>query len=281
MKFVKMHGIGNDFVMVDARGEQKPWADLAVKMCDRHMGIGADGLILVLPSEGADLRMRMFNPDGSEAEMCGNGIRCFAKFALESGIAPRGGEQLAVETLAGLRVVQPRWQDGQVQAVRVGMGVPVFRPADIPVAVAGVEEVRGHALTVDGVNLSLSCASMGNPHAVHFLNEPVENFPLERIGPQVEHHPLFPARVNFEIVNVLDRGRLNVRVWERGAGITLACGTGACAVAAIAMHQGLVDSPVEVRLPGGALRIEWDGRPDSELFMTGPVARVYAGEWEE
>ncbi|MCX6023579.1 MAG: diaminopimelate epimerase, partial [Chloroflexi bacterium] len=228
MQFVKMHGIGNDFVMVDARGEEQPWAELAVQMCDRHMGIGADGLILLLPSDGADLLMRMFNPDGSESEMCGNGIRCFAKYALEEGIAAAGASDLTVETLAGLRSIRPVLSNGKVDAVRVGMGAPRFRAAEIPVAVEGDDEVRGLPLTVDGVDLAVSCASMGNPHAVHFLSEPVAGFPLDRIGPQVEHHPLFPARINFEIVNVIDRGHLDVRVWERGAGLTLACGTGAC-----------------------------------------------------
>ncbi|MBI4496469.1 MAG: diaminopimelate epimerase [Chloroflexi bacterium] len=280
MQFVKMHGAGNDFVMVDARGLQRPWPELAVQVCDRHFGVGADGLILVLPAEGADFRMRIFNPDGSEAEMCGNGIRCFAKFVVEDRLLSQAQETLRVETLAGVLSVRPAWVQGRIAAVQVSMGQPRFQPEDLPVALpSSPAYVWDHPLAVDGHALKLSFASMGNPHAVHFLETPVADFPLERIGPQVETHPLFPRRVNFEIARVVDRGHMDVRVWERGAGLTLACGTGACAVAAIAIARGLVDTPVEVRLPGGVLTIAWDGQ--GEVFMTGPVAEIFRGVWHE
>ncbi len=287
MKFVKMHGAGNDFVMVDARGlPDRDWARVAEAVCDRHFGVGADGLILLLPSEQADLRMRMWNPDGSESEMCGNGIRCFTKLALDEGIVGRGREEFTAETGAGVLTLRPVWQGPAVGAVQVNMGEPIFEPERVPVAAAaattppdasGLRWVRGHALEVGGLELTLACVSMGNPHAVFFTHEAPDRFPLESIGPLVEHHPFFPKRVNFHVAQVLDRARIRMRHWERGAGMTLACGTGACATAGAARQVGPTSDRVEGEVPGGVLTIDWPG--SGPVLMTGPATAVYAGEW--
>ena len=279
MRFVKMHGTGNDFVLLEAQGDERDWPRLAQAMCDRHFGVGADGLILVLPSARADVRMRMFNPDGSEAEMCGNGLRCVAKYAVEGGLArPRDG-RIDVETLAGVLAAQTSGDGRTVERVRVSMGVPRFAPAEIPVLVDVEPPIVGLPLEVAGRALRLTCLSLGNPHAVHFLDGPVAAFPLEEIGPLVERHPLFPQRVNFEVAQVLANDRIEARVWERGAGATLACGSGASAVMVAARVQGLVGSTVDITLPGGTLAIEWDGR--GEVYLAGPAERVFAGEWEK
>ena len=279
MKFVKMHGTGNDFVLLETRGEEHDWPRLAQAMCDRHFGVGADGLILVLPSARADVRMRMFNPDGSEAEMCGNGLRCVVKYAVEGGLArPRAG-RIDVETLAGVLAAQTFGDGRTVERVRVSMGAPRFAPADIPVLMEADPPIVGLPLEVAGHTLRLTCLSMGNPHAVHFLDSPVAVFPLEEVGPQVEHHPLFPQRVNFEVAQVLASDRMEARVWERGAGATLACGTGASAVMVAGHLHGLVGERVDITLPGGTLAIEWDGR--GEVYLSGPAERVFAGEWEK
>ena len=278
MKFVKMHGTGNDFVLVEAQADERDWLRLAQAMCDRHFGVGADGLILVLPSSRADVRMRMFNPDGSEAEMCGNGLRCIVKYAVEGGLAhPRDG-RIDVETPAGVLSAQT-FSDGRtVERVRVSMGVPRFAPAEIPVLVEAKRPIVDLPLEVAGHELRLTCVSMGNPHAVHFLDGPVAAFPLEEVGPLVEHHSLFPQRVNFEVAQVLAADRIEARVWERGAGPTLACGSGASATVVAARLQSRVGERVDITLPGGTLVIEWDG--GGEVYLTGPAERVFAGEWE-
>ena len=303
MRFAKMHGAGNDFVVIDARETDRDWGALARDVCDRHFGVGADGIILALPSHTADLRMRMFNPDGSEAEMCGNGIRCVAKFALERGIAAWPQDVLRIETLGGLITVSPIG-DG-FQRARVGMGAPRLRPEEVPVdpayrlAVVGARESMAHVprgaaaefrlpegelvfdwpVVVPGGTFNVTGVSMGNPHAVAFVDTPVEELDLHRFGPQVEHHPLFPQRVNFEVVNVVDRGHLNARVWERGAGETMACGSGACAIAVAARLHGYTDETVDINLPGGLLRLSWDGR--DQVYLEGPVAHVFEAEWSE
>ncbi|MBI4506577.1 MAG: diaminopimelate epimerase [Chloroflexi bacterium] len=276
MDFVKMHGLGNDFVVIDGRRYAADWPRLAVALCDRHFGVGADGFVLVLDSEKADFRKRIYKPDGSEAEMCGNGIRCFAKYVYDEGETRR--REVLVETGAGLLPIAIQ-TDGQgaVVGVTVGMGPPRLRPTEIPVALEGQRALDVPLRLDEGIEVRFSAVSMGNPHAVAFLDQPVESFPLERIGPQVEHHPLFPRRVNFEVCNVLDRRNLHVRVWERGAGLTLACGTGACATVVAARVHDLVDDEVAVRLPGGTLRIAWDGR--DEVRMTGPAVTVFRGAW--
>ena len=296
-----MHGAGNDFVVIDARETDRDWGALARDVCDRHFGVGADGIILALPSQTAHLRMRMFNPDGSEAEMCGNGIRCVAKFALERGIAAWPQDVLRIETLAGMITVSPIGEG--FQRARVGMGPPRLRPAEVPVdpayrlAVVGAREsvaqwprgagaefrlpegelVLDWPVVVPNGNFHVTGVSMGNPHAVAFVDTPVEDLALHEFGPQVEHHPLFPQRVNFEVVNVVDRGRLRARVWERGAGETMACGSGACAIAVAARLHGYTDETVDITLPGGTLRLTWDGQ--DQVYLEGPVAQVFEAEW--
>ena len=286
MRFVKMHGAGNDFAVIDARHQERDWPALAQRMCDRHFGVGGDGIILVEPSTRADLRMRIFNPDGSEAEMCGNGIRCFTRYVIEQGLAEKSAETdgLSIETLAGLQRVFPIFDNGIISRVKVNMGPPTLTPASVPVVLGpGYDDSQGpvldYPLEAEGHKLSLAFVSMGNPHAVALLDTPVDDFPLLSLGPDVEHHSMFPHRVNFEVVNVLDRGHLRVRVWERGAGATLACGSGACAAMVAARLQGRIEDRVDVELPGGVLTVAWD--PQGDVWMEGPVAEVFQGEWTE
>ena len=282
MDFTKMHGAGNDYVYVDARGLTHDWPSLAREVSDRHFGVGSDGLILMLDSEVADLKMRMFNADGSEGEMCGNGIRCFAKFAIEGGAVAASTPSLDVETLAGVRTVAPVYREGRVSAARVSMGMPGLKPAALPVILGPeAQQAEGPVINyphhVNGVSLSLTFVSMGNPHAVAFLEEPVGEFDLHRIGPRVEHDPMFPNRVNFEVVNASGDGSLAARVWERGSGETMACGTGACAIAVAACLQGLAPGRVDISLPGGTLSVDWDG--EGEVYLEGPAEQVFTGEW--
>ena len=281
MHFVKMHGTGNDFVLVEAQGEERDWPRLAMAICDRHFGVGADGLLLLLPSTKAAVRMRVLNPDGSEPEMCGNGIRCLAKHAVERGLVVPDDGRFDVETGAGVLTVRVFSEGGVVEKVRVGMGKPRLAPEDIPVLVnAQPPLVNIPVELVDGASrqvLPVTTLSMGNPHAVHFTQQPVAGFPLERIGPAMAFHPLFPNGVNFEVARVLDRRSIEARVWERAAGPTLACGTGASAMMVAARLQGLVDDAVNITLPGGTLALEWDG--EGEVFMTGPAVTVFEGEW--
>jgi diaminopimelate epimerase len=279
MRFEKWQGTGNDFVLLEAQGEEHDWPLLARAVCDRHFGVGADGILLLLPSDHADLRMRMFNPDGSEAEMCGNGLRCLVRRAVDGGLVRPQDGRLRVETGAGVLTVELLAEDGREGWVRVGMGRPRFAPAEIPVLTDTEPPVRNLSLAVDGQIVSVTCLSMGNPHAVHFHARAVATYPLERVGPMVETHPLFPQRVNFEVARVLNRELIEARVWERGAGATLACGSGASAVMVAARLHNLVEDRVEVRLPGGALLLEWDG--EGEVYLSGLAERVFAGEWPE
>lgn len=273
-----MHGLGNDYVYI-APTEERDWPEVARKVSDRHFGVGSDGLILALPSEVADLRMRMFNADGSEAEMCGNGIRCVVKFAIEEGLVPADKEQVTVETLDGIKTLQVFRENGVVVAARVDMGKPRFDPAELPANVEGPGPIIDLPVTVDGFELKLTLVSMGNPHAIHYVESGIEHFPLERIGPLVEHHPLVPKRTNFQVVQVVDRGHVKHRVWERGTGITLASGTSASAVAAASRLRGFTGDRIVDSLPGGDLVLEWDG--EGSVFMTGPATRVFDAEWYE
>ena len=278
MRFVKLHGAGNDYIYVDARERDMDWPDLARRVSDRHFGIGADGLILLRESESADARMQMFNADGSEGMMCGNGIRCFVRFGLDSFALDDARSSFDIETASGVLNVRPIREGGVMTRASVSMGEPELRPSRVPVAAPDdMERVLNYPLAVDGSDILISCVSMGNPHAVAFLDDPVDDYELTRIGPMVENHPFFPDRVNYEIVNVLSRDRMKVRVWERGSGITLACGTGACAAVVAARLNGLVDDDVTVELPGGDLRVSWPG--EGEVVMEGPVARVFEGHW--
>jgi diaminopimelate epimerase len=275
MKFVKMQATGNDFILIDARHLERDWSELARDMCQPHFGVGGDGLILLLSSKVADLRMRMFNPDGSEAEACGNGLRCLAKYAVESGLAP--AQELKVETMAGIRAVSAKVEKGVVSSVRVAMGRPKFAPADVP-ANLDITPIVDYAITVAGKRLKVDILSMGNPHAVLFSQQPVDSFPLAEIGPEVENHSIFPNRTNFEVANVVSRRQIRARVWERGAGETLSCGTGACAIAVAARLHGNVDDKVDIMLPGGALTVDWDGA--GEVYLSGAAEVVFEGEWK-
>lgn len=279
MRFAKLHGSGNDFLIIDARGVERDWSKLAAAICERHVGAGADGLLLVLPSTVAQLRMGLYNADGSEAEMSGNGIRCFVKYAVERGLAgPRSGA-IAIETPAGIITAQAAVEGGRVTSVRVGMGRPRLAPQEVPVAIEAEPPLLDVPVEIDGATLRVACVSMGNPHAVLFQDQPVEDYPLASIGPKVEHHPLFPARVNFEVARVLARDRIEARTWERGVGETLACGTGCCAIVVAARLRGLVDDRVELRERGGTLLLEWDG--EGEVYLSGPAVQVYEGEWPD
>lgn len=279
MKFKKMHGAGNDYVFVDARNQSRDWPELAVAVSDRHRGIGSDGLIILLRSERADVRMQMFNANGSEGEMCGNGIRCFVRFALEVNALNPSDRPVSVETGAGVMSVTPLWTNGEMTRASVRMGPPALGPTEIPLALDGQGPVIDHLLEVAGQQVPITGVSMGNPHAVTFIGDDVDDYPLHDIGPAVESHPLFPNKVNFEIVNVVSRDRLKIRVWERGSGLTQACGTGACAAVVAARLKGVVDDDVTVDLPGGSLNIHWTG--EGEVIMEGPVADVFEGEWPE
>lgn len=277
MKFTKMHGAGNDYVYIDGRTESHDWQAISPAISDRHLGIGSDGIIIALPSQSADLRMRMFNADGSEGEMCGNGIRCLVKFAMDRGIVPPDKPSVTVETLAGVLDVTPIRRSGSMVAARVDMGTPRLHPSDVPVDITDCDVVLNHPLTINDFHFAITCVSMGNPHAVAFIEQPVDDIPLTQIGPLVEHHPLFPNRVNFEIANIIDQTTIKTRVWERGSGITMACGTGACAVAVAARLNGFTSDRVTINLPGGDLAVEWAGQ--GAVTMEGPVAQVFHGEW--
>jgi len=276
MDFVKYHGLGNDFILVDNRSSSEPSLTPAeaVQWCDRHFGIGADGVIFALPGQnGTDYTMRIFNSDGSEPEMCGNGIRCFARFVADLEGKADNSASYRIHTLAG--VITPKLQpNGQVT---VDMGLPRLTPAEIPTQLApGAEKVVAQPLEVANQTWLVTCISMGNPHCITFV-EDVAAIPLESIGPLFEHHPTFPQRTNTEFIQVVRPDYLKMRVWERGAGITLACGTGACAAVVAGVLTGKSDRRATVELPGGCLEIEWSAT-DGRIYMTGPATRVFAGK---
>lgn len=275
MKFTKMQGAGNDYVYVDCTGTvpENP-SELAVRVSDRHFGIGADGLILIKPSQKADFFMEMYNADGSQGKMCGNGIRCVGKFVYDNGLTEK--ECITVETLAGIKTLELTVENKKVVCVRVDMGEPVLRPAAIPVA-AGGEDFISRPVLIGDKAWQLTCVSMGNPHAVTFV-EDTESLDLESVGPMFEHHSLFPDRVNAEFVQVLDRRNLKMRVWERGSGETWACGTGACASLVASVLCGRCESKATLHLRGGDLEIEWD-RESNRVYLTGPAVTVFTGEY--
>lgn len=275
IEFTKYQGLGNDFILIDNRHQSQPLItpEEAVQWCDRHWGIGADGVIFALPGENnADYTMRIFNSDGSEPEMCGNGIRCLAKFIadLESTQSPKTYQ---ISTLAG--IIKPRLNpDGQIT---VEMGQPRLLAGEIPTTLQpSQEKVINSPLEVGGKTWLVTCVSMGNPHCITFVDD-VDTIPLEIIGPQFEHHPVFPQRTNTEFIQVINSHYLKMRVWERGAGITLACGTGACASLVAGVLTGHCDRQVTVELPGGPLEIEWSNT-DQRIYMTGPAQRVFTGK---
>lgn len=277
MKFTKMQGIGNDYVYVNCLKEkiENP-SELAKKISDRHFGVGSDGLIMINPSDKADFEMEMYNADGSRGEMCGNGIRCVAKYVYDYELTDK--TSISIETLAGIKYLDLTVEDGKVVLVKVDMGKPIFSPEQIPV-VSQRETVVDEPIDIDGQEYRMTCVSMGNPHAVVFIDQDVSEFPLEEIGVKFENHERFPKRVNTEFVNIIDRHTAQMRVWERGSGETLACGTGACAVAVACVLNGLTEEEVTVKLLGGDLQIKWDKEKDT-VYMTGPAEVVFDGEWK-
>lgn len=277
MKFTKMHGCGNDYVYVDCTNEmiENP-SEVSKYVSDRHFGIGSDGLILICSSETADFRMAMYNADGSEGAMCGNGIRCVAKYVYDKGLTDK--KNTSIETKSGIKELELTVEDGKVSLVKVNMGAPILKAKDIPVDV-DTEKCIDSDINVDGKDYKITCVSMGNPHAVTFIDEDVKTFPIEKIGPKFENHPMFPDRVNTEFVQVLNRHEVNMRVWERGSGETLACGTGTCATVVACVLNGLTDDEVTVHLLGGDLFIKYD-RENDTVWMTGPAVIAFEGTIE-
>lgn len=276
MKFTKMHGCGNDYVYVNGFEEKiDDESNAAVVVSDRHFGIGADGLIIIKPSDIADFEMVMYNADGSRGAMCGNGIRCVAKYVYDNGLTDK--TSISVASMGAVKYIDVHVENGRVVSAKVDMGKPVLQASKIPVITAN-EKAINETIAVDGTEYKMTCVSMGNPHAVVFTDIPVRDFPLEKIGPMFENNAVFPDRVNTEFVNVRDRKNLDMRVWERGSGETLACGTGTCATVVAAILNGLVDNDVTVHLIGGDLEISWSGSEEDSVFMTGPAETVFSGE---
>ena len=274
MRFVKMHGLGNDYIYVDTTRERvEDPQGLAVAMSRPHFGVGADRLVLIGASQCADLSMRMFNADGSEGEMCGNAVRCIGKYAYERGLVRR--ETMTLQTRAGVKTLRLTVEDGRVSRVRVDMGAPILDGPSIP-ALLGEGRIVRRPLEAGGRAFEVTCVSMGNPHAVIFLHEDVDAFDVGRYGPLLERHAAFPNRTNVEFAALVAPGRIRMRVWERGSGMTLACGTGACATAVAASLCGLTGERSTLVLDGGELDVEWSG---GTVYMTGPAAFVFEGEW--
>lgn len=275
MRFTKMEGIGNDYVYINGFAEkvENP-EELAVRMSRYHFGCGSDGLILILPSDKADFRMRMFNNDGSESEMCGNGIRCLAKYCHDRGLTDK--ETFTVETGGGIKTLHLNLRGGITESVRVDMGVPELDGEKIPSLMKG-SPVKNCRITVEDTEYVFTLVNMGNPHAITFVDDP-ETAPVTTHGPLLECDPMFPRKANIEFVTVEDRSHIRMRVWERGTGETLACGTGASAVLVACVLNGLTDRTAEISLPGGKLQLEWNP-VDNHVYMTGPATFVYDGEW--
>jgi diaminopimelate epimerase len=290
MRFTKMHGIGNDYVYIDCFRDKPPRdaAALSKAISDRHFGVGSDGLILICPSERADARMRMFNADGSEAEMCGNGIRCVAKYVYDHAIAKKN--TLTIETSRGILTLEMTVEGGKARQVRVNMGEPILESERIPTKFSSNRVVNqplpswgndGHAAWFKecGLDPRVTCVSTGNPHAVLYCDN-VQKVPLESVGPVVENDPIFPRRINVHFVQVHSAGEVTMRTWERGSGVTLACGTGACAVCVAGVLTSRSGREIRAHLPGGDLQLLW-GEKDNQVYMTGPAVEVFTGEWPE
>lgn len=279
MKFTKMHGCGNDYIYVDGAREiipAKRKSEVVKFLSDRHFGIGGDGVIFINPSDVADFEMEMYNMDGSRSEMCGNGIRCVGKYVYDHGLTRK--TSLSIVSCGKIKYLELTVEDGKVAKVRVNMGSPVLEAAEIPV-VASQSPVVATPIAVDGREYRMTCVSMGNPHAIVYVDEMIDDETMAKIGPLFEHHERFPRRVNTEFVKVLDRERVQMRVWERGTGETLACGTGACAVTVASILNGLTEDDITVELLGGNLEIFWD-RKENVVYMTGPATTVFEGEIE-
>lgn len=279
MKFTKMHGCGNDYIYVDGAREIIPAerkSEVVKFLSDRHFGIGGDGVIFINPSDVADFEMEMYNMDGSRSEMCGNGIRCVGKYVYDHGLTRK--TSLSIVSCGKIKYLELTVEDGRVTKVRVNMGSPVLEATEIPV-VASQSPVVDTPIAVDGREYRMTCVSMGNPHAIVYVDEMIDDETMAKIGPLFEHHECFPQRVNTEFVKVLDRERVQMRVWERGTGETLACGTGACAVTVASILNGLTEDGITVELLGGNLEIFWD-RKENVVYMTGPATTVFEGEIE-
>lgn len=280
MKFTKMHGLGNDYIYVNGMVENIPQEkkeEVVRKLSDRHFGIGGDGVIFINASEEADFEMEMYNADGSRAEMCGNGIRCVGKYVYEKGLTDK--TSISIISCGKIKYLELSLTNNKVTGIRVNMGEPLLKPEDIPVTeVDDRYKVVNEPINVSGKNYRMTCVSMGNPHAVVFVDD-VKEMNLERVGPCFENHERFPKRINTEFVKVIDRNTVEMRVWERGTGETLACGTGACATAVAGVLNGLTDRKVTVKLLGGDLLIEWDEKSNL-IYMTGPAEIVFDGEIE-
>lgn len=279
MKFTKMHGCGNDYIYVDGAREIIPAerkSEVVKFLSDRHFGIGGDGVIFINPSDVADFEMEMYNMDGSRSEMCGNGIRCVGKYVYDHGLTRK--TSLSIVSCGKIKYLELTVEEGRVTKVRVNMGSPVLEATEIPV-VAKQSPVVDTPITVDGREYRMTCVSMGNPHAIVYVDEMIDDETMAKIGPLFEHHERFPRRVNTEFVKVLDRERVQMRVWERGTGETLACGTGACAVTVASILNGLTEDDITVELLGGNLEIFWD-REENVVYMTGPATTVFEGEIE-
>ncbi|GAA4654455.1 diaminopimelate epimerase [Anaerocolumna aminovalerica] len=274
MKFTKMQGCGNDYVYVNCFKESvEDGSKAAIKVSNRHFGIGSDGLILIKPSDKADFMMDMYNADGSRSQMCGNGIRCVAKYVYDYGLTDR--KNISIETGAGIKYLDLKVEEGRVTEVTVDMGTPIIVPELIPV-VSDRERIVAMPITVGGISYEMTCVSMGNPHAIVFVDN-TKSIDIEKIGPLFEHHAMFPERTNTEFIHVIDRHTIDMRVWERGSGETLACGTGACASVYACILNGLTEDEVRVRLLGGELKVKYD-REKNTIFMTGPAVTVFEGE---
>ena len=274
LKFTKMHGLGNDYVYMDAINQKiENRSDLAKVVSNRHFGIGSDGLILICKSNVADFRMQMFNSDGSEAEMCGNGIRCVGKFVYDKKMTNK--DTVTIETLAGIKTLKLTIKNGKVEKAKVDMGKPILEPERIPVISEG-NPVKNLNLKLVDRDFKFTCVSMGNPHAISFIDEDVKDFELEKYGKLAEINQVFPKKTNVEFINIVDENNIKMRVWERGAGETLACGTGACASVVASILNGYTERFVTVELLGGNLEIEWS-KDDNHVYMTGPATTVFEG----
>ena len=280
IEFVKMHGLGNDFILIDCLsktlGDSSFLSSLAKKLCHRNFGMGADGLILILSSEKADLRMRIYNSDGTEAQMCGNGIRCFAKYAFENNLISK--IKFTVETLAGIITPELIFKGKEISGIKVDMGIPKLKRREIPMEGENAPTVVDETLKIDSKYIfKITCVSIGNPHCITFVND-VQSISVDEIGPKIENHPLFPEKTNVEFIQVLNRKEINFRVWERGVGETLACGTGACAALVASVLNKKSERQAIIHLTGGDLDIQW--ADDGHVYMTGPAELVFRGEME-
>lgn len=277
MKFTKMHGCGNDYIYIDCFKETVTnESELAVKLSDRHFGIGGDGIILIKKGTAADFEMVMYNPDGTRAEMCGNAIRCVAKYVFDNGYTDK--TSFSIESMGAVKYIDVTVENGEVVLARVDMGAPILKSADVPVN-SNNEKVISEKITVAGREFNMTCVSMGNPHAVMFIEEHPSDFDLDFYGAKFEcNTDIFPNRINAEFAKVIDRKNIEMRVFERGTGETLACGTGTCATVVAAILNGYADNDVTVHLIGGDLQIQWSGQEEDSVFMTGPTATVFTGE---